>query len=114
MSHPVKGTETPFATANEVMTQVPWSELTPRSPLIVGMDTFAIEVSSTCMNVPRARATAVTALRVPLSVGASAAMAGFALTASRSGARRHHGRAFSRAARCRGGARTTQAGGLMG
>src|SRR5271170_6963346 len=75
MSQPVNGTETPFATANEVMTQVPWSELTPRSPLIVGMDTFAIEVSSTCMKVPRARATAVTALMVPLSDGGSAATA---------------------------------------
>src|ERR1700722_1040771 len=42
MSQPVKGTDTPLATANEVITQVPWSELTPRSPLIVGMDTFAI------------------------------------------------------------------------
>src|SRR5271156_741552 len=86
MSQPVNGTETPFATANEVMTQVPWSELTPRSPLIVGMDTFAIEVSSTCMKVPSARATAVTALAAPLSVGASAAMAAFALMEPRSGA----------------------------
>src|SRR5580692_10689549 len=86
MSQPVNGTETPFATANDVMTQVPWSELTPRSPLIVGMDTFAIEVSSTCMNVPRARATAVTALLAPLSVGASATVAALALMAPRSGA----------------------------
>src|SRR5580693_10276958 len=79
MSQPVKGTDTPFATANEVMTQVPWSELTPRSPLIVGMETFAIEVSSTCMKVPSARATAVTALVAPLKLGASATMAAFAL-----------------------------------
>ncbi len=85
MSQPVSGTETPFATANEVMTQVPWSELTPRSPLIVGMDTFAIEVSSTCMKVPSARATAVTALVAPLSVGASATMAAFALMGRDSG-----------------------------
>src|ERR1700691_5438503 len=88
MSQPVNGTETPFATANEVMTQVPWSELTPRSPLIVGMDTFAIEVSSTCMNVPSARATAVTALMAPLKLGACATVAAFALMSQRSGAAR--------------------------
>src|SRR4051794_18027323 len=40
-----------FATPNEVMTQVPWSGETPRSPEIAGMDTFAIDVSSTFMNV---------------------------------------------------------------
>src|SRR5271156_3036973 len=32
MSQPVSGTDTPLATANEVITQVPWSELTPRLP----------------------------------------------------------------------------------
>src|SRR5580658_9941223 len=85
MSQPVNGTATPCATANEVMTQVPWSELKPRSPLIVGMDTFAIEVSSTCMKVPSARATAVTALVAPLKLGASATMAAFALMGPRSG-----------------------------
>src|ERR1700722_16941692 len=120
MSHPDRGTETPFATAKEVMTQVPWSELTPRSPLIVGMDTFAIEVSSTCMNVPMARATAVTALSVPVSVGGSTAMAGFALTGVRSGARRHHPRAFGPAAECLlrngviAGGFATQVSGLVG
>src|SRR5580698_11256555 len=92
MSQPVKGTDTPLATANEVITQVPWSELTPRSPLIVGMDTFAIEVSSTCMKVPSAKATAVTALAVPESVGASRAMAGFALTGLRPPKRSARGR----------------------
>src|ERR1700692_3517009 len=46
MSQPVSGTDTPLATANEVMTHVPWSELTPRLPAIVGMETFAMEVSS--------------------------------------------------------------------
>src|ERR1700730_4681071 len=62
MSHPVSGTDTPLATANEVITHVPWSELTPRLPAMVGIETFAMEVSSTCMNVPKASATAVTAL----------------------------------------------------
>lgn len=50
VSQPVSGTVMALATANEVMTQVPWLELTPRSPEMVGMDTFAIEVSSTFMN----------------------------------------------------------------
>src|ERR1700692_26829 len=39
MSHPVSGTDTPFATANEVMTHVPWSELTPKFAAIVGIQT---------------------------------------------------------------------------
>ncbi|MNI96706.1 hypothetical protein D3C73_1552170 [compost metagenome] len=39
-----------LATANDVMTHVPWLVLTPRSPEMVGMDTFAIDVSSTFMN----------------------------------------------------------------
>ena len=38
-----------LATANEVMTQVPWVALTPRSPAMVGIDTLAIEESSTFM-----------------------------------------------------------------
>src|SRR5690606_24180803 len=35
ISQPVSGTEMPFATANEVITQVPWSVETPRLPAIV-------------------------------------------------------------------------------
>src|ERR1700682_6546017 len=58
MSHPVSGTDTPLATANEVITHVPWSELTPKLPAMVGIETFAMEVSSTCMNVPKDSATA--------------------------------------------------------
>ena len=38
-------------TANEVITQVPCSELTPRLPEIVGSATLAMVVSSTCMKV---------------------------------------------------------------
>jgi hypothetical protein len=64
MSQPVSGTEMPFATANEVITHVPWFGLTPRLPAIVGSDTLAIVVSSTCMKVPSASANAVTP-RVP-------------------------------------------------
>ncbi len=40
-----------LATANEVMTQVPWLGETPRSPEMAGIDTLAIDVSSTFMNV---------------------------------------------------------------
>ncbi|MNY07388.1 hypothetical protein D3C86_1401890 [compost metagenome] len=50
VSQPVSGTVMALATAKEVITHVPWLELTPRSPEMVGMDTFAIEVSSTFMN----------------------------------------------------------------
>ena len=52
---------------------------------MVGIETFAMEVSSTCMNVPSAKATAVSALVLPASDGAGAAMAESALTGSRSG-----------------------------
>src|ERR1700712_2554190 len=51
VSQPVSGTEIAFATANEVMTQVPCDGLTHRSPEIAGIETFAIELSSTFMNV---------------------------------------------------------------
>ncbi|MCY1552617.1 hypothetical protein D9M68_890240 [compost metagenome] len=45
----MSGTVIALATAKDVMTQVPWLVLTPRSPEMVGMDTFAIDVSSTFM-----------------------------------------------------------------
>ena len=51
VSQPVKGSEMAFATPKEVMTQVPWSGDTPRSPAIAGIETLAIEVSRTFMNV---------------------------------------------------------------
>src|ERR1044072_8189003 len=50
-SQPVSGTAMALATAKLVMTQVPWLGLTPRSPAMAGSDTFAIDVSSTFMNV---------------------------------------------------------------
>ena len=46
----------PLATAKEVITQVPWSVLTPRLPAMVGIETLAMVVSSTCMKVPSASA----------------------------------------------------------
>src|SRR4051812_39874567 len=61
----------PLATTKEVMTQVAWSVEAPRLPAMVGSETLAMVVSSTCMKVPSARARAVTASLPPLS-GASA------------------------------------------
>lgn len=51
LSQPVSGKAMALLTANEVMTQVPCSELTPRLPEIVGSATLAMVVSSTCMKV---------------------------------------------------------------
>ncbi len=48
---PVSGSEIAMLTANEVITQVLWLLLTPRLPAIVGSDTLAMVVSSTCMKV---------------------------------------------------------------
>jgi hypothetical protein len=51
LSQPVSGRAMALLTANEVITQVPCSELTPRLPEMVGKATLAMVVSSTCMNV---------------------------------------------------------------
>src|SRR5476651_2898705 len=51
LSQPVSGNAMALLTANDVMTQVPCSELTPRLPEIVGKATLAMVVSSTCMKV---------------------------------------------------------------
>src|SRR5690348_11569298 len=53
--NPVRGRVIALATVNEVITQVDWSWLAPRLPAIVGSDTFAIVMSSTCMKVPSDR-----------------------------------------------------------
>ena len=50
-SHPVNGTVIALATPNEVITQVTCVIDTPRSPPMEDNDTFAIDVSSTFMNV---------------------------------------------------------------
>jgi hypothetical protein len=63
-----------LATANEVMTQVPWSGDTPRSPAIAGIDTLAIDVSSTFMKVA-SDSTMVPSTSVPPVSGAAAAFA---------------------------------------
>ncbi len=68
VSQPVSGTEIALATAKDVMTQVPWLGDTPRSPAMAGIDTLAIDVSSTFMNVARPTAS-VAARRAPPSSG---------------------------------------------
>ncbi len=50
-SRPVSGMEIAVATVKEVMTQVPCVALMPMVPAIVGTDTLAMVVSSTCMKV---------------------------------------------------------------
>src|SRR6202012_3994992 len=74
MSQPVSGTPMPLATAKAVITQVPWSEDTPRLPEMVGSETLAMVESSTCMKVPAASISAVMASWPPFS-GASVASA---------------------------------------
>ena len=55
VSQPVSGRAMAVLTANEVMTQVACCELAPRLPAIVGNETLAMVVSSTCMNEASAR-----------------------------------------------------------
>src|SRR3984893_5351261 len=61
-----------LATANEVMTHVPWSGETPRSPAMAGIDTLAIEVSSTFMKVASDSAMVPIASAEPVSGGSPA------------------------------------------
>src|SRR5690606_21101281 len=75
VSQPVSGTVTALATANEVMTQVPCVALTARSPAIVGMDTLAMDESSTFMNTA-AESAIVPMVRALPSNGGWAACAG--------------------------------------
>ena len=52
---PVSGRAIALLTANEVMTHVAWLALAPRLPEMVGNETLAMVVSSTCMNDASAR-----------------------------------------------------------
>src|SRR5690606_22658514 len=52
-SQPVIGMEMAFATPNDVMTQVPWLSDALRLQAMVGIATFAMVESSTCMKVAR-------------------------------------------------------------
>src|SRR5258706_5295342 len=67
VSQPVSGTEIAFATAKDVMTQVPCAGLTPMSPAMVGMDTFAIDESSTFRKVASDKATVPSTSWLPCS-----------------------------------------------
>src|SRR6476469_7414408 len=67
VSQPVSGSEIALATPNDVITHVPWSGDTPRSPAIAGSDTLAIDVSSTFMNVASDSATVPSASVEPVS-----------------------------------------------
>lgn len=69
VSHPVSGTEMALATANEVMTHVPWFGATPRSPEMAGIDTLAMDVSSTFMKVASDSATVPIASLAPVRGG---------------------------------------------
>src|SRR5579862_7578708 len=77
VSQPVSGTEIALATANDVITHVPCDGLTPRSPAIAGIDTLAIDVSSTFMNVASDSAIVPSTRSLPAS-GGSAGAAGAA------------------------------------
>ena len=72
-SQPVNGTEIALATPKLVITQVPCAGLTPMSPAIVGIETLAIDESSTFMNVASANATVPSSLVAPVSGGSGAA-----------------------------------------
>ncbi len=110
-SQPVSGTEIAFATANEVITQVPWLGETPRSPAIAGMDTLAIETSRTFMNVA-SDTTSVPRARVPPASGGCAAWACSAMFARSRGGVRARGRGSGAApvARRRAGSRSSRGG----
>src|SRR5690606_31007618 len=69
VSQPVSGTEIAFDTANDVMTQVPCCGDTPRSPEIAGIDTLAIDESSTFMNTASDSASVPSTSGVPESGG---------------------------------------------
>ena len=63
-NQPVIGIEIAFATPKEVITHVPWLKDAPRSPAIVGIATFAIVESNTCIKVARDKAS-VNKIRAP-------------------------------------------------
>src|SRR3982074_149889 len=80
-----------FATAKDVIVQVPWFGETPRSPAIAGMETFAMDVSRTFMKVASATASDART-RVPPSRGCGPAgsVAGVRAIAPRLAPDRHH------------------------
>ena len=67
VSQPVSGTEIALATPKLVITQVPWPGLTPRSPEMAGIETLAIDESSTFMNVASDKDSVPSSSAVPCS-----------------------------------------------
>src|SRR5580698_9627037 len=77
LNQPVSGTAMALATPKEVMTQVTWVVDTPRSPPIDDSETFAIDVSSTFMNVASARDSVPRIFAVPVRGCSSSGAATF-------------------------------------
>src|SRR6185437_3584667 len=69
VSQPVSGIDTALAASNTVITHVPSSTETPRLPEMVGIATFAIDVSRTFMKVASATAKVAIASLAPSSGG---------------------------------------------
>src|SRR5258706_15939182 len=76
VSQPVSGSEIALATANEVITHVPWSADTARSPEMAGIDTLAIDVSRMFMNVASESAMLPSASAPSVSGGGAAGAGG--------------------------------------
>ena len=70
-NQPVMGSIIAWLTAKEVMTHVPLSALTAKSPAIVGIATLAIETSSTFMKMPSDNDKVMSARRLPFRGGKS-------------------------------------------
>src|ERR1700760_1199815 len=68
-SQPVNGIAMALAAANSVITHVPSSTETPRLPAMVGIATFAIDESSTFINVASATASVASTSLPPVSGG---------------------------------------------
>ena len=64
-SQPVSGTAIALLTAKDVITHVPWEGDTPSSPEMPGMETLAMEESSTTMKLAAASATVSTTRSAP-------------------------------------------------
>src|SRR5207302_3866171 len=80
-----------FATAKDVIVQVPWFGETPRSPAIAGMETFAMDVSRTFMKVASATASDARTLVPPSrGCGPAGSAAGVRAIAPRLAPDRHH------------------------
>src|SRR3569623_3580991 len=92
----------PFATAKEVITQVPWLALTPRLPATVGTATLAMVESSTCMKVPSTSATDAKASGIPESGGSPPSSSAGAVPAIGRLAARHVDRRLHRQADAQG------------